>query len=128
MTKIFTRVKKIIVPVFGSTVADKATIIFSKAKISTNNKYFNNDPVMAGSFSFLCIPIFHFNKNLFMETLLHGSKRSILALFLFFAAMLFAGKSFGQGSQIFSSAGTSNFTVPAGVTSITVQCWGGGGG
>ena len=31
-----------------------------------------------------------------------------------------------QGSQTFTSGGT--FTVPAGVTSITVECWGAGGG
>jgi hypothetical protein len=39
--------------------------------------------------------------------------------------------SFGQGSQTFSNPANNGqaantFTVPAGVTSITVQCWGGG--
>jgi len=36
--------------------------------------------------------------------------------------------SFGQSPQTFSTPGTYTFTVPAGVTSITVQAWGAGGG
>jgi uncharacterized repeat protein (TIGR01451 family) len=32
-----------------------------------------------------------------------------------------------QSTQTFSTSGTSNWTVPAGVTQITVQTWGGGG-
>ena len=39
------------------------------------------------------------------------------------------GSSFAQtASQTFGTAGTYTFTVPTGVTSITVQAWGGGGG
>ena len=45
-------------------------------------------------------------------------------------AMVFWGYSitnlFGQVSQTFTS--TSTFTVPAGVTTLTVECWGAGGG
>lgn len=36
--------------------------------------------------------------------------------------------SFGQSSQTFSTPGTYNFTVPAGVTTLNVQAWGSGGG
>ncbi|WP_163401417.1 PKD-like domain-containing protein, partial [Flavobacterium fluviatile] len=46
------------------------------------------------------------------------------AKWLCFAMFLFANFSFGQ-SQTFISSGT--FNVPAGVTSVTVQAWGGGG-
>ena len=34
---------------------------------------------------------------------------------------------FTQSSQTFSAAGTSTFTVPAGVTSINIEAWGAGG-
>lgn len=47
------------------------------------------------------------------------------AALLFIMALLFTSLSFSQGSQTFNASGT--FTVPAGVTSITVQAWGGGG-
>lgn len=33
-----------------------------------------------------------------------------------------------SGSQIFNTLGNSTFTVPAGVSSITIKAWGGGGG
>ena len=36
--------------------------------------------------------------------------------------------SYGQSSQTFSTPGTYTFTVPCGVTSITVEVWGAGGG
>ena len=32
------------------------------------------------------------------------------------------------GSDPFTTPGNGNWTAPAGVTSITVECWGGGGG
>ena len=32
-----------------------------------------------------------------------------------------------QTTDVFSTPGTTNWTVPAGVSSITVECWGGGG-
>ena len=46
---------------------------------------------------------------------------SYLIAFFFFVSLF----SFGQISQPFPSS--NSFTVPAGVTSITVQAWGGGG-
>ena len=128
MTKIFTRVEKLILSALAFTVAGRVTYTFRIVTITTNNKNLNNDPAMAGSFSFLRIPIFHFNKNLFMETLRRDIGKSILALFLFLAAMFLAGKSMGQGSQPpYTAVGTSTFTVPPGVTSITVAVWGAGG-
>lgn len=36
--------------------------------------------------------------------------------------------TWGQGSQIFSTPGSSTFFVPPGVTSVTVKAWGAGGG
>lgn len=33
----------------------------------------------------------------------------------------------GQTTQSFTSPGTTTWTVPAGVTSISIECWGGGG-
>lgn len=47
---------------------------------------------------------------------------SYLIAFFFFISLF----SFGQSIQTFNSSGT--FTVPCGVTSITVQVWGAGGG
>ena len=40
--------------------------------------------------------------------------------------LFFSGKVFGQ-SQTFSTPGSGTFTVPTGVTSITVEAWGAGG-
>ena len=53
-----------------------------------------------------------------------------LAFVLSFAAMFIFQESIAQGSQTFSTAGTSTngFTVPAGVYNITVKAWGAGGG
>lgn len=46
-----------------------------------------------------------------------------------FVHSLLGGSGAGFGSrQIFSSAGSASFTVPAGVTRIFAQVWGGGGG
>jgi len=54
------------------------------------------------------------------------AKQILLVLTIFLAVMLgFIHQSFGQGTQTFNGNGT--FTVPVGVTSITVQVWGGGG-
>lgn len=44
-------------------------------------------------------------------------------ILILFSVMVSAG---GQGQQVFNTSGT--FTVPAGVTSVTVECWGAGGG
>jgi len=51
------------------------------------------------------------------------SKKSLFAIILLFLG--FGSSVFAQTSQTFSSSGT--FTVPAGVTVIKVECWGGGG-
>ena len=48
----------------------------------------------------------------------------VLAALLIF--LLPAGRLFAQGSQTFSTNGT--FNLPTGVTSITVEAWGGGAG
>ncbi len=37
------------------------------------------------------------------------------------------GSASGIGMQVFSTVGTSSFTIPAGVTKIIVEVWGGGG-
>ncbi len=41
--------------------------------------------------------------------------------------ILFCVESYSQTTQTITTAGAGTFTVPCGVTSITVQCWGGGG-
>jgi hypothetical protein len=44
----------------------------------------------------------------------------------FMILLLFSGsRVFGQNTQVFTTSGS--FTVPAGITNITVECWGGGG-
>lgn len=48
----------------------------------------------------------------------------IFALSLF-CGLTISSNTLGQNQQTFSSSGI--FTVPAGVTQITVECWGGGG-
>jgi len=57
-------------------------------------------------------------------------KTFFLSMVFLVAFLLLPGiYNFGWGqSQTFNTAGTYSFTVPAGVTSITVQAWGGGGG
>ena len=54
-------------------------------------------------------------------------KKGILCLILLFIA---GGQALlaQTASQTFENAGTYTFTVPAGVTSLTVEVWGGGGG
>ena len=49
----------------------------------------------------------------------------VVALLLLGYALLSMQNSFGQATQTFSTSGS--FTVPAGVTAITVEVWGGGG-
>ena len=53
-----------------------------------------------------------------------------IRLLFFILGMLSVPKSglFGQSPVTYSTPGTYTFTVPACVTSITVQCWGAGGG
>jgi hypothetical protein len=48
-------------------------------------------------------------------------------LFLVSCSMLLAISSYGQTST-YSTAGTYSFTVPAGVTSLKIEAWGGGAG
>ncbi|MCO5261596.1 MAG: GEVED domain-containing protein [Lentimicrobium sp.] len=59
-----------------------------------------------------------------------GSIRISFTLFYLLSLLLFLSHSrniYAQPqSQTFSSSG--NFTVPAGVTQVTIECWGGGGG
>jgi len=52
---------------------------------------------------------------------------SMRTILIFMLTVITVGV-WGQTTQTFSTPGTSNFTVPAGVTSITVECWGAGGG
>lgn len=52
------------------------------------------------------------------------SRKFFLVLLL--SIFLMTGFSFGQTTTTFTSSGS--FTVPCGVTSITVRCWGAGGG
>ncbi len=54
------------------------------------------------------------------------SKSFIFAFIFALVYLLIPQHIFAQGSQTFTSDGT--FTVPAGVTHITVECWGAGGG
>jgi plastocyanin len=55
---------------------------------------------------------------------LSNSVKLVLAFALVY--LFIPGQVFAQGSQSFTSSNT--FTVPVGVTSITVECWGAGGG
>jgi hypothetical protein len=49
----------------------------------------------------------------------------VITTVLFLLAL--GGVAFGQTVETFSTPGAGNWTVPCGVTSITVQIWGGGG-
>ncbi len=51
----------------------------------------------------------------------------VFAIAVVIANFFFINKGWGQGSQTFNTPGSTTFTVPAGVTSITVSAWGGGG-
>ncbi|WP_298151811.1 choice-of-anchor D domain-containing protein [Flavobacterium sp.] len=58
------------------------------------------------------------------------TKYNFKTLLLFFGAILFLQNSSAQNTATynFTSAGaTQTFTVPAGVTSLTIEAWGGGG-
>ena len=50
---------------------------------------------------------------------------SVISLFLFTA---FSFQSIAQTTQTYTTPGTYTFTVPAGVSQITVEAWGAGGG
>lgn len=53
--------------------------------------------------------------------------RFVSAFTAFVALITFPALCAYAGSQSFTTPGTSNWTVPAGVTSVTVEAWGGGG-
>ena len=55
-----------------------------------------------------------------------GRELSVFILLLFF--VFFYNKIDAQTTVLFDTPGTYNFTVPAGVTQISVEVWGGGGG
>lgn len=110
------------------TVTGRAVTTSTTTTITINTIYNYNDSAHAGSLSYLNIPISHFNKNFFMKTVLQYFKRSVLVLLLLTSAMFFSKQSIGQGSQTFSTPGTATFTVPVGVTSVRVECWGAGAG
>ncbi|MFN5224044.1 MAG: hypothetical protein ACK5DJ_07655, partial [Bacteroidota bacterium] len=55
----------------------------------------------------------------------NASTPILAALLVVMGLMGMSEVSWGQATQTFTSSGT--FTVPAGVTQITVECWGGGG-
>lgn len=63
-----------------------------------------------------------FIKNTILSSKPSKAIRLLLMVLFVFITPIF---SFGQSSQTFNSSGT--FTVPAGVSSLTVQAWGGGG-
>ena len=58
--------------------------------------------------------------------LLSQKLRIYLCIILIFALTIISNSGFGQTPQSFTSSGT--FVVPAGVTSLTVEAWGSGGG
>ncbi len=60
-----------------------------------------------------------------MQALLHSIKRSGILLVLFIANFLFTGECFSQ--VVVSTNPASPFIVPAGVSSVKFEVWGGGG-
>ena len=67
------------------------------------------------------------NERIMKTPILFSSKKqgfflTLLTVLIFSA---FSQQLYGQESQTFTANGS--FTVPASVTSITVECWGGGG-
>jgi len=64
-------------------------------------------------------------KNSSMKILIHSTKTIFFVLVVIIGTLFMAQQSFSQGSVTFNSSGT--FSVPPGVTEITVECWGGGG-
>ncbi|OJX34855.1 MAG: hypothetical protein BGO87_08910 [Flavobacteriia bacterium 40-80] len=53
--------------------------------------------------------------------------KKITSLFCVVIILLIGWNGTAQTTVPFSATGTTNWTVPAGVTSITIECWGGGG-
>lgn len=68
-----------------------------------------------------------------MKTLLpflpHACVRSFHRMYILFIPVLFfsALSTMGQSSTTYNTTGNHSFVVPAGVTTITVEAWGGGG-
>lgn len=54
-------------------------------------------------------------------------KNTFTSLFLLLFTLLGFSDAFGQINQDFTTPGTTTWTVPAGVNSVTIQCVGGGG-
>jgi hypothetical protein len=42
--------------------------------------------------------------------------------------LCFIGLTYSQTTVSFTTPGTTNWTVPSGITEVTIECWGGGGG
>lgn len=49
-------------------------------------------------------------------------------IFIFSILINFIFRTYGQHSTTVSAPGSYNYTIPCGVTSLTVHCWGAGGG
>src|SRR5665213_1898446 len=61
-----------------------------------------------------------------VRRILQFFKKSGVVMILLLTGLFFTQQNFAQGSLPFTSNGT--FTLPPGVTSITVEAWGGGAG
>ena len=48
-------------------------------------------------------------------------------LWQLFFLMILSGNLFGQTTQSFTTAGAQTWTAPIGVSSVSIECWGGGG-
>ncbi|MDB9960841.1 fibronectin type III domain-containing protein [Oceanihabitans sp.] len=62
-----------------------------------------------------------------MNTNLSINNQALKSFALFLLLSLFSLNGFGQTTETFNAPGAATFTVPAGVTSITVDAWGAGG-
>jgi len=100
----------------GNTPADIAQPLFSITQFILYSS------TLSGSLLILAIGLGWFLLLLKRLIKLPFIPHLILMMVLFIA---FAGKGQAQSQQTFTANG--NFTVPAGVTSINVQAWGGGG-
>ena len=63
----------------------------------------------------------------FFSMKLNSMFSSVKTLFIVLV-LLMGNCAWGQTNQDFSTAGQTTWTVPAGVTSVRVEVWGGGGG
>ena len=90
--------------------------------LNDNSFFYLPKPLTQADFVHIPTTINHLDKNSFMKTFLR--KSVVFAITLLIANLFFAQQNFGQ---TFVTNPASPFTVPAGVTSITVECWGRGG-